>query len=108
MSLSVAFIGLGNLPRAFLDLLRRWPLPVPLQVTGIATGRHGCIVDPGGIDPSLVRWSMETGESLPEAFPGLEVFGAAAVVERAQAEVIVLATPLDPFRGEPGISLARR
>ncbi len=63
-------IGFGNVGRRFVRLLdeRRDRLArehgVTWLVHGIATGRHGCVFDPAGLDTTLACAIVESGEQL--------------------------------------------
>lgn len=101
--LKVAFLGFGNLPKAFLSIVKERPLPEPLLITGVATLRHGCVVSSGGIAPDALLGSLRQNASLP----GQPVATPKDVVERSEAEVILLCTPLNPKNAEPGLSLCK-
>ena len=75
MELKLAFIGLGNVARAFARMLeaRRSTLEqeygINWRVTAIATGRHGCVLATNGIDLNKAVAAVERGEAL-SALPG--------------------------------------
>lgn len=97
----LAFLGFGNIPRALLSQLHDRPLPI--SVTGIATGRRGCRVHP----PGFSLHQLQHAAHLPlSVLPGHEVADAFEVLDRAQAQIALLCTPLDPQHGQPGLDLA--
>jgi homoserine dehydrogenase len=91
--LNVALIGFGNVGRAFARLMQAQRARYPFRIVAAHTLRHGTVYDPKGI--------------------GIEpVFGPRAAsidefLERADAEVAIEITSLDPATGEPAISHIR-
>ncbi|MCL6505661.1 MAG: hypothetical protein K6T59_01410 [Bryobacteraceae bacterium] len=89
----VALVGYGAVGRAVAAVLERHRERFPFYIVGIHTARHGTAYDPNGL-------------------PREPLFGppAASVrefLERAQAEVMVELTPLNPATGEPAIAHIR-
>ena len=91
--LKLALIGFGNVGRALARLLESQRAAYPFQIVGIHTARHGTAFAPGGLpaDPEFGPAAASADEFL----------------DRAQAEVLVELTPLDPTTGEPAISHIR-
>ncbi len=89
----IALLGFGAVGRALARLLECQRASFPFQVTGIHTARHG---------------TAYASEGLPMD----PVFGPSAAsveefLDRAEAEVLVELTPLDPVAGEPATSYIR-
>jgi homoserine dehydrogenase len=107
MELKLAFIGLGNVARAFARMLdaRRSTLEqeygISWRVTAIATGSHGCALDTNGIDLNEAVAMVERGESLA-ALPGASIARSAiAMIESCDADIMFETSPLNPVDGEP-------
>jgi homoserine dehydrogenase len=111
--LRVALVGFGNVGRRFTELLqgpyRRALRAADLRVviTGIATGRHGCAIDPRGLRPRDCLAVVGAGGSLSALHVGPPVASTLDLVRRVPADVLVELTPLDPRRGEPAVSHVR-
>ena len=86
-------MGYGNVGRAFARLLETQRKAYPFRIVGIQTLRHGAAIDPAGlaIDPAF-----------GERFESIGAF-----LDRAQPEVVVELTTLNPATGEPAISHIR-
>jgi homoserine dehydrogenase len=89
----LALYGFGNVGRALARLLIA--TKSPLTVTAIATGRHGAVVQAGGIDLALIL----AGTDLP--------LRAALSLASIPADILVEVTPLDPVAGEPAVTYIR-
>src|SRR5258706_15592892 len=109
MHLRLAFIGFGNVARAFARILtlresqiaERYDLR--FGTTAIATARHGCICSEGGIDLLKAVACVESGGNLFEMGDALSVAAPATLIERCNADLLFETTPLNPDRGEPAI-----
>jgi homoserine dehydrogenase len=112
-TLRMALVGFGNVGRCFarglLGPYRRalGAAGLRVAVTGIATGRHGLVVEPRGLDLARVLRIVEAGRSLAELQRGEGPRSATELVARAPADVLVELTPLDPRRGEPATTHIR-
>ncbi|HML15862.1 MAG TPA: hypothetical protein VK419_02505 [Bryobacteraceae bacterium] len=86
-------MGYGNVGRAFARLLETQRKAYPFRIVGIQTLRHGAAIDPAGlaVDPAF-----------GERFGSIGTF-----LDRAQPEVVVELTTLNPATGEPAISHIR-
>jgi homoserine dehydrogenase len=91
--MDLALIGFGNVGRAFARLLEKKRAAFPFRIVGIQTARHGTAVSAGGLPP--------------EPRFGPPVVSIREFLERAEAEVAVEVTPLNPATGEPAISHIR-
>ena len=112
MHYKLALIGFGNVARALVRLLLRKQdllqaqYSITFSFTGISTGRHGCAVDPNGLDIHTALELAESGKSI------LPLSAAAApdslaVIERSQAEVMFENSPVNPQTGQPAIDHIR-
>ena len=113
MELKIAFVGFGNVAREFARLLEsrreilsrdyglRW------QITGIATGHHGCVVARSGIDLTETWQRVEAHESLVGMPETSAVGDAMALIQTCGADVLFETTPLSPTDGEPAASYIR-
>lgn len=114
MDLKLAFVGFGNVARAFARIIveRRSQLAdqygISWRATAIATGRHGCITSVEGIDLTEAARCVERGLSLTR-LPGTSTKESALeTVENCEAEVLFETTPLNPDDGEPAVTIIRR
>ena len=119
MELRLAFVGFGNVARAFARILhdRRSQLAdeydLSCKTTAIATGGHGCVISTAGIDLTGAVSCVERGSNLAELFETVSLTGPLAVIEACDADVLFEATPLSIVDGEPSLThirtaLARR
>ena len=114
MELRFAFVGFGNVARAFARMLhaneQRLGVELGLRwrTTAIATANHGCVVaGPGGINLDDAARLSETSGSLLELPGTIDAGDSEALISRCEADVIFETTPLNPENGEPGIGLIR-
>ena len=123
--MKIAFIGFGNVARAFARLLDRHKARLDREyglrwrTTGIATGAHGCVL---GDDLNLNDALNDTvndalNNAMPRTNAGAQLCGlsgstraedALAVIENCGADVIFETTPLSPSDGEPATTHIRR
>jgi homoserine dehydrogenase len=92
--LQLALIGYGNVGRAFAQLLASKRSQYPFRITAVHTARHGTAYAPRGIESEV-----EFGP----AASSLDEF-----LERAQPEIAVELTTLEPASGEPAITHIRK
>lgn len=117
----LVLVGFGNVARRFVRLLdeRRDRLGreygLNCRIVGIATRRHGCLVDPGGIDGDLAAAIVSSGDPLsPETLhcsaqvcaDALDVISRARGFNRPPG-VVVETTTLEVRDGEPASSHVR-
>ena len=113
MELRLAFIGFGNVARAFARVLEQHQLQLARdynlrwKTTAIATGSHGCITCSDGIDLLKAVDCVESGGALNELDDSLSVPDSVALIESCNAEILFETTPLNPGSGEPAISHIR-
>ncbi len=86
----VALIGYGNVGRAFVRLLHQKQRQFPFRVVGIHTARHGTAYDAHGlaVDPGFGPAARSVDEFL----------------DRADCDVVIEITTLNPASGEPALS----
>jgi homoserine dehydrogenase len=113
MELKLAFIGLGNVARAFARMIeaRRESLAAEYDLdwrtTAIATARHGSVVCGSGIDLLEAVARVERGESLEGMEGSTAVDNPMRVVETCDADIVFETSPLDPVAGEPATQYIR-
>ena len=132
--LSLVLIGFGNVARRFLKLLGETAdrLDFTWKVVGIATRRHGSVIDSGGVDIRRAIATVEAGHSLDRLDPssrerpstmlgaglshvegrsGIDVIRQTADLLADDASegrlVCIETTVLDIERGEPAVSHVR-
>lgn len=110
----LALVGFGNVGRRFAERLRG-PYAKALRaegarvrVTGIATARHGFVIDLRGIDLGRALRLVAQGRGLGPLHRGPLVRDVRAFIARVPADVLVEITTLDPRSGQPAISHVRQ
>jgi len=104
MRFNLSLVGFGNVGREFVKIVNRKHAEVQarydldLRVVGIATGRHGVVMNREGLDVemALADWKRlrEKSATRPDAFSLIHECGADAMVEM---------TPIDRDTGQPAI-----
>jgi homoserine dehydrogenase len=105
--LRVALVGFGNVGRRFAErllgpyanALRREGVRV--RITGIATARHGVVIDGRGLRLERALDVVSSGESLGSLARGVASLGVREFIDRVPADVLVEVTTLDPRTGQP-------
>ncbi|MEK6324675.1 MAG: homoserine dehydrogenase [Acidobacteriota bacterium] len=114
MELNLAFIGFGNVARAFARILtdRQSQIAVDYglrwKTTAIATANHGCITSTAGIDLVQATACVERGGNLAELPDSISVPHPLAVIENCNADILFETTPLNVDDGEPAVDYIRR
>jgi homoserine dehydrogenase len=114
MELSLAFIGFGNVARAFARMLEERQSILSNQfglswkTTAIATASHGCITSSAGIDLIEALTCVERGGNLSDLSDSLSLSDPMAVLETCHADLVFETTPLNPDDGEPAIAYIRQ
>jgi homoserine dehydrogenase len=105
----VALIGVGNVGRAFLQLMvDKAPMladkyELELALTGAADSSGG-IIHPGGIDPAALLAHKQSVGGV-RSFPGARPVDAALdVAAQVEADLLLEASPVNLRTGEPGLS----
>jgi homoserine dehydrogenase len=103
----LVLVGFGSVGRRFAELLGgRYGRALRAEgvrptVTGIATARHGCAVDPAGLPLGRCLRRLRDGGSIEAFHRGVAVGSALDVIRTVPADVAVEITPLDPRTGQP-------
>jgi homoserine dehydrogenase len=112
MRADLALIGFGNVGRRFARLLderRDWlslDYDLDCRVVGIATSRHGSMVNAEGIDAADAATALGSDGTLGE---GPDAFGVidALAASTADVRVVVETTVLDINAGQPAVDHVR-
>ena len=112
MHYNLALIGFGNVARALARLLIRKQDSLKSQYgitfafTGISTGRHGCAVNPDGLNVEEALELVECGKAI---FPlsTLDVQDSFAVIQHSQANVMFENSPVNTLSGQPALDHIR-
>ena len=113
MEVRLAFVGFGNVARAFARMLEsRRSLfdsqnSIQFRTTGIATARHGSIVA-SEIDLIEAVDLVESGKSLAAMRGASDCSDSLRLIERCDADLIFETSPLNPSDGEPAVTHVRR
>lgn len=111
--LHLAFLGFGNVGRAFARLLEnksqtlKEDYGVTWQVTGIATARHGTALNPDGLPLPDVLDALGRDQSLDRLHPGEPVRDNFDFIRRCAADIVFEITPLNPQTGRPALDHVR-
>lgn len=114
MEMKLAFVGMGNVARAFARMLceRQDDLArdhgFRFRTTAISTNSHGSILSTDRIDLIEVAGRMERGESLVGLAGCEAVTDTFSLIERCDADILFETSPLNPVDGEPAASYIRR
>ncbi len=114
MEVKIAFVGFGNVARAFARLLesRRALLDsqysIQFRATAIATARHSSVIASGGIDLLEAADLVERGQDLTSIRGVVECTGSLNLIESCDADLVFETSPLNPTDGEPAITHIRR
>jgi homoserine dehydrogenase len=113
MELKLAFVGFGNVARAFARILdgRRARLAeefdLTWETTAIATRSHGCVLSQSGIDLKSAVSMVDRNEPLSN-LPGVSIAGdSMEVIQACEAAILFETTTLDPLNGEPAATHIR-
>jgi homoserine dehydrogenase len=109
---NLAFVGFGNVARALVRLLERKRVLLKMRhnitfsITGIATGRHGFAIDPGGIEVQKALGLIEIGGSIA-SLSTFKVQDALAVIQHSGADVMFENSPVNHETGQPALDHIR-
>lgn len=113
MQLQLAFIGFGNVARAFARMLEEQQSALEFKyglrwrTTAIATSNHGCITSTAGIDLLEAAACVERGGNLAEMHESLAVADPLSVIKSCNADILFETTPLNAVDGEPATTHIR-
>jgi homoserine dehydrogenase len=111
--LRVALIGFGNVGRALarLLLLKRDDLErrygITWRAVGIATGSHGSVIAPDGIDLEAACRQVEAGSTLVELPSSQPVEGPISLLQSSGAGLMFENTPVNYRTGQPAVDHIR-
>ncbi len=109
----LAFLGFGNVGRALARLLMQKQselssrYAINFLVSGIATGKHGSVIDPDGINLETALRLLESGENLEHLCDVPNPVDNFDFIRRCQADVLFENTPVDHTSGQPAIQHVR-
>jgi homoserine dehydrogenase len=113
MDADLALVGFGNVARRFVRLLeeRRAQLArdhdLTCRVVGIATRRHGAVVQPAGLDAVSAATAIEGSGTLGDSADALAVIDSLSR-SSASIRVLVETTTLDIVAAQPSLDHVRR
>jgi homoserine dehydrogenase len=113
MDLQLAFIGFGNVARAFARMLETQKPALELnyrlrfKTVAIATATHGCISSSAGINLLDARHCIERSGNLRELPESLAIPDQLALIGSCKADILFETTPLNAFDGEPATTHIR-
>ncbi len=111
-SIRLALVGLGNVGRAFLELmvskagLLREQYDLELILTGAADS-SGAVMDAGGIDPMALASHKARGGNAGNFLIGVPGMRAAKLVAQVEADLLLEASPVNLQTGQPGLDCVR-
>jgi homoserine dehydrogenase len=101
----LALVGFGNVGQAFARLLQRKrkvlsdEFNLDFSVTGITTGRHGSVIDPGGID--LQQVLAEAAAGFSGSLFGKKYSDTLDFISGCPADALLENSPVNHHTGEP-------
>src|SRR5512142_2456338 len=108
----LAMIGLGNVGRAFLDLLgskagKLWDdFGLRLIVTGVADSQ-GAVIDEHGLDYAALRAHKGAGRPVAEYPGGVSGMSAVEMVNQVPADILLESAAVNLENGQPGLDCTR-
>ncbi len=109
----IALLGFGNVGQALLRLLQRKKdlllndYGLGFTITGIATARHGIVIDQQGIDADRAAQLISRGENLDPLSTAPSVAGPLEFIRSCGADVLFENTPVSYADGQPAITYLR-
>jgi homoserine dehydrogenase len=106
-TLSLIFVGFGNVGKALAELLERKRALLKetydfnFCITGIATGRHGMVMDPNGLPMDRVLTLLKSGESLSGLHKGPALRDTHDFIRLSKADVMFENSPVNHKTGQP-------
>ncbi len=111
MELKLCFMGLGSVGRELIKLIDRKHDDVQAQydlsfkIVGIATGRHGILIEPDGIDHADAlggQWEADQIDRRDRAWPSTEE-NRAKMIRECGANALVEMSPINRETGRPAL-----
>jgi homoserine dehydrogenase len=109
----LALLGFGNVGQALAHLLLRKreeleaDYNLTFSVTAIATGSHGAVIDPDGIDIEKALALLKAGKSLDELSPTPPPTNRLEFIKASGADVLFENTPVSYADGQPALDHIR-
>jgi len=113
MHYKLSLIGFGNVARALAKLLLRKEdllkqQGITFSFTGISTGRHGCAVNPNGLDIRKALELFENGQSISALTNHQSpITNSLEVIQHSQADVMFENSPVNKQTGQPALDHIR-
>jgi homoserine dehydrogenase len=111
MELKLCFMGLGSVGRELIKLIDHKRDEVQAQydlsfkIVGIATGKHGILVDPNGIDHAYAlsgQWEADRVDRRDRAWPSTED-NRLKMIRECGANALVEMSPINRETGRPAL-----
>ena len=112
MHFNLALIGFGNVARALARLLLRKrdllksQYDITFAFTGISTGRHGCGVNPAGLNIEEALSLVESGKPI-SSLSTVQVEDSLSVIKQSDADVMFENSPVNTQTGQPALDHIR-
>jgi homoserine dehydrogenase len=112
MHYKLALLGFGNVGRALAQLLAnkkeelRNRYDITFSITGIATGRHGCMITKEGLDPTASLPQLKNGFSLND-LSDTPVSDSIDFIRKCGADVLFENSPVNHHDGQPAVNHCR-
>ena len=112
MHYNLALIGFGNVARSLAQLLLRKQdllksqYDITFSFTGISTGRHGCAVNPDGLDIEEALELVKSGKSI-SPLSTFHVDDSLSVIQQSNAHVMFENSPVNTQTGQPALDHIR-
>ncbi|NMB55742.1 MAG: homoserine dehydrogenase [Leptolinea sp.] len=112
-TLSIIFVGFGNVGQALARLLERKRKMLDEQfnfdyrIVGIATGRHGMAFNPDGLPMENVIAALKTGGSLDSFHTGEKLRDTFDFIRSSEADILFENSPVNHKTGQPAIDHLR-
>ena len=111
MHYKLTLIGFGNVARSLVKLfLRKEDLlkqqGITFSFTGISTGRHGCAVNPNGLDIQKALELVESGKVI-SSLSQIPISDSLSVIQNSQADFMFENSPVNKQTGQPAIDHVR-
>jgi homoserine dehydrogenase len=106
-TIPVCLVGFGNVGKALVRLLEkkqqvlRDDFGFETIITGITTGKHGCALDPNGLDALKAIRLVDTGQSLESLTTQPAPKANVDFIHQCRAEVLFENTPVNHHTGQP-------
>ncbi len=113
MHYKFSLIGFGNVARSLARLFLRKQESLEAQgitfsFTGISTGRHGCAVDPDGLDILKALALVESGKSIQTLTNyHLPITNSLETIQHSAADVVFENSPVNKQTGQPALDHVR-